>query len=852
MCDRVIDLEQEVRRMNDTTAAGALNPHALERDLNIFGGGPTSQGLKGIFQVNRWPKLYNPLAQVITPGRYVNSSADLSARAGSTAYYTSLSAFHQQGAFKYQRGYNRSTGRVNVDQTIGNDISVNLSSTFSRSIQFPAGGGGNATGLSPGTGGPESGFFFPLTRIAPMVLLDQRDHLGRLFIRTNPTLHGQQDQNPLYDYENTIGRQDADRLIGSLTARYTPLAWLGFDAAFSADRRRGTSLFFRDRGYRTTTTQEVFGGLTGNITESSNSDLGYNLMLTNRLMFDIRPDVKLNITNRYSYEDQHLGSNSAAGTDLAVPGIMTIGNAASATVVARSSRSIIRAIGAITGAQVDVKDRYIFDGLFRYDGSSLFGANERWHPYYRASFAWRASEESFWPAPRLLSDFKVRASVGTAGGRPNVSAQYETLDMIGGAPTPQTLGNEDLRPEQTIEREIGIDAELWSRIGLNVTYARAITRDQIMLVSAPAASGYPNQWSNTGTLDGKTWEVSLRIPLIQKPALSWSTQINWDRNTTDITEWLLPTTVFPVTQGNGGTGLTLFYGPGVRYGTVVGRRFARDCAELPAPFDAQCGPGKEWQTNDEGYVVWVGAGHTWQDGIKLNLWQAMRPGCLKGGVALPVNGITACEAAGGTVNAPWGLRDNHWGMPTLVRDAEANAVNANLGNTMPDFRVSMGHDVQRGRWSFHGLLDASVGNRVFNEERHWSYGDFMFRDQDQDGKSVEAAKPIGYYWRSGFPSAGVGGFYDNFVIASNRTFEDASYLKVRELSVGFSFAGLRGMCDCTVSVIGRNLFTWSPYLGWDPEVGLSGGTANSAAVAASGSFQYPQMRTFTFGLTSRF
>jgi TonB-linked SusC/RagA family outer membrane protein len=847
LCQRVIDIDTELRRINDTTSAGALFAHLLERDYSIAGGAPTRPELRGLFQVNHWPKLYDPMGQVMTPGRFVTNSVDLSSRTGSTSYFASLSALNQEGTFFYLRGYGRASARLNVDQAVGSDLTVALNSSFTRSVQFPAGGGGAAnTGLNPAS---ETGQFFALTRIAPMANLHARDHLGRLFIRTNLSLHGQQDQNPLYDYENTNGRADADRLIASLATRYAPATWLNLDATLSTDRRKTGTFFFRDRGYRTTNNQ-AFGGFTGVIGESNTSDLSYNAMLASRASFGVGDDAKITLTGRYSDETQSIATNSVSGTDFAVPGLMTISNATQSTIVANSGRVYIRAVGAIGGAQVDYKDRYIIDGLYRYDGSSLFGAHERWHPYYRTSLAWRASDETFWPMASLLNDFKLRASIGTAGGRPNVNAQYETLALAGGVPSAVTLGNENLKPERTFETEFGFDAEVRSRYGVSFSYARDITSDQLLLVPAPVASGYPNKWANAGTLDGETWELSLRLPIVQTRSLVWNSTINWDRNRTYITRLDIPPTIARI-QRNTGDGVRLYLAPGVRYGTIVGRRWMRECSELPAPFNTQCGPGREWQKNDEGYIVWIGAGHRPTEGVTLNLWQAVRPACLRNGVPVDVTGIPACEAAGGVVNTPWGF-ETSWGMPTLVRDSNANPAEVELGNTMPDFRVSMGHDLQRGRVTFHGLLDVAVGSDIFHEERHWSYGDFAFRDQDQDGKTVETAKPIGYYWRAGRPAAGVGGFYDASVVASNRTVEDGSYAKLRELSLGYSLAGVRRMCDCTVSVVARNLYTWTRYTGWDPEAGLAGGTANSAAIAATGSYQYPQMRTFTFAITSRF
>jgi len=144
---------------------------------------------------------------------------------------------------------------------------------------------------------------------------------------------------------------------------------------------------------------------------------------------------------------------------------------------------------------------------------------------------------------------------------------------------------------------------------------------------------------------------------------------------------------------------------------------------------------------------------------------------------------------------------------------------------------------------------------MMNEEVHWSLGDFNVRYEDQDGKTVESAKPIGYYWRAGQPDgagSGVGGWYD--VLGGNsRTVEDAAFTKLRELSLAYNVGAVRGVGDWTVTLIGRNLYTWTNFLGWDPEVGGTAGT-NIASGALNGvaAYQYPPTRNFTITLGSRF
>ena len=125
-------------------------------------------------------------------------------------------------------------------------------------------------------------------------------------------------------------------------------------------------------------------------------------------------------------------------------------------------------------------------------------------------------------------------------------------------------------------------------------------------------------------------------------------------------------------------------------------------------------------------------------------------------------------------------------------------------------------------------------------ERHWSLGDFSVREIDQDGADVEHAKPIGYYRRGSQPlnGAGVGGFYGD-LLASNRTVEDGSYTKLREVRIAFELGNVPAISGrWTIALSGRNLYTWTKYSGWDPEraslaVGLTRPPSRPAACSST-------------------
>jgi hypothetical protein len=368
-----------------------------------------------------------------------------------------------------------------------------------------------------------------------------------------------------------------------------------------------------------------------------------------------------------------------------------------------------------------------------------------------------------------------------------------------------------------------------NKYGLTITNAQNVINDQLLPVTPPAASGFATQWQNAGELTNETWEVSLNVPIIQTRDLNYSVRFNYDATTSVVTRLDMPETFYSA-AGQQGAETMFKIKQGETFGSMWGRAFIRKCTQLPTAFQARCGSGLDYQKNSDGYIVYVGAGNTVNDGITKNLW------------------FTRIPAA----QAPWGggttLDNLSWGAPILLRDSTGAIPLVNLGHALPSFHWSFSQNFSYKKFTLYALLDAVTGKQVWNEQRQWSLGDFQTKEVDQGGHSIADAKPIGYYYRTVSNGPSFGGLYD-ILGPNNHTVEDASYIKLRELSVGYRVGKLPGVPgDWTVSVIGRNLKTWTDYTGYDPEVGRGGGSLGSAALNAIDAFDFPNLRQLTFSI----
>jgi TonB-linked SusC/RagA family outer membrane protein len=830
-CSRTIEWMKEIYRINNVAADTIRTPQVLQWSSPSIGDG----SLQNVFQAQIWPeRYYNSLAQVATNNPFSLNAIDATGRVGAVRFYASGSYQDNQGATKGLKGQQHLRGRVNLDFNLREDLQMQASTMYDR----------GTTDLRTG-GSSNGGIFGQLLRGAiPATDYLARDTLGRPIVRgggsgfARPTGNGA--GTFLYDMENLYNTRETNRFMGNMTSTYFPAEWVTFEAAFAYDNRGNVDERYFEKGYRTFTSSTALNN--GQMRLINGDNEAYNAHVSASMRRSFRSDLNGKLSLRAHYEREDFYENRGQGEAFQVKDVYTITNT-TLQKTAESENESTRAMGLSAAAGVDFKDRYILESAIRYDGSSRFGDGERWAPFGRVSAVWRVSEEPFWNLG-FMNDFRLRASRGTAGSAPRFTAQYETYTVTPTGIQLGQAGNSRLKPETTTETEVGTEFTLLNRLGVELTYAHGKTKDQILNVGTPSSLGFATQWQNAGTLENKTFEVALNLPVISRRDVSWSMRGTWDRTRTHITELFAPEYVQDAGTGQGTGSFFLVTArkdksngfPANRYGNIWGRRFYTSCGSMPASVQSQCGPGKAFQVNNQGWVVWVGDGNTWRDGITKNLWQ------------------TKLSAA----NSPWNF-PLWWGMPIIDRPlrgepGEGTGIQQIIGNVMPDFRFTFGNNFRYKKLTLYALLDGTIGHEINNQGEGWGLLDLSSAYFDQGGGTVETAKPIGYGWRAGgSEAAGVGGFYD-ILGPNNYNTESGSFAKIREVSASYQFGAIRGFGDWSLSLIARNLATFSNYSGYDPEVGATGGNnlSGSGLINQVDAFDFPTLRNYTFSISTRF
>jgi TonB-linked SusC/RagA family outer membrane protein len=819
-CARSVDWMTEMLRINNVAA------DTTRTQQNIQYNTLSLNDLRNIYQVQIWPgQYYNVLSQMLTRNPTSLTSVDATGKIGAVSFFASGSYTDEAGAMLGLNGVQTRRAKVNLDYNARSDLKISLSTTYDNLSN-------DLRGANFGTlyrGAPPGSNYL------------QRDTLGRYLNKLGgtgfrPTGNG--GFGILYDTENFFADRTSNRFLGSLTASYFPASWVTFEGTFGYDNRNRFQNSIVRKGYRTQSVSPTTNG--GNMSVSNSSDQALNASLSATFRKKLGKELNGKLNFRGGYDSEVFETNGTGGNIFRVQDVYQTSNT-STDFSTSSSELTIKNVNVLAATTVDYKDRYILEGSFRYDGSSLFGAGHRWAPFGRVSAVWRLSEEPFYHVG-FLSDVRLRASRGTAGNTPPFTAQYETYTVSSTGISLGQAGNRSLRPETTTEYEVGTEFTLFKKLGVDITYAYGKTKDQILPVNTPAALGFSTQWQNAGTLLNKSWEVALNLPILNNKNFYWTMRGTWDQTRTTIDTLFVPDFIYTggTAQGTGSFYLMTAsrdksngYAKNA-YGNIWGRKFYKGCGDLPTAVQSSCGDGKDFVVNDEGYVVWVGAGNSYKDGITKNLWTTVLP----------------------KANSPWNYVLS-WGMPIVDRPlagqpGEGVGINEVIGNVFPKFRFSYTNDVQYKRLTLYTLLDATIGNYINNQSKGWGLLDLSCSCFDQAGKTVETAKPVGYGWRGGSPeSTGIGGFYDllgpnNFVV------EKGSFAKLREVALTYKVGRVAGVGDWTVGLVGRNLLTITGYSGVDPETGVSGGSTGSGLINQTDAFGFPTLRTWTFSLSTRF
>ena len=183
------------------------------------------------------------------------------------------------------------------------------------------------------------------------------------------------------------------------------------------------------------------------------------------------------------------------------------------------SESKTRSIGITGAANYSYADRYLADLSLRYNGSSIFGSDNRWGTFWSVGLGWNAHNESFLRDVSWVNMLKFRGSYGLTGNQNfnpyQAKATYTfysdvIYDNITGAYL-MAIANDKLKWQQTADLNLGVDFKFFDRINLRADWYQSKSKDALIALSLPTSTGFRTYMENLGNVENKGVELTASV-----------------------------------------------------------------------------------------------------------------------------------------------------------------------------------------------------------------------------------------------------------------------------------------------------------------------------------------------------
>ena len=770
--------------------------------------------------------VFDHASEAFRTGHVSDNVVSMSGGNDRTTFYLSGNVNRNNGIFVGPNNfYNRSTVRLNAGHKLAETFTVGGNFSYADTRGHFTQRGNNVNGLLLG-----------LLRTPPnfdnFPYLDPTTGLHRSYLLPAPSLASAGEtrgfNNPIYTLNEELNQAQASRTFGNIHADWVANSWLKFNYTLGGDYSNDERLEVCPQEC-----SDVAAG--GRVTEGKLVNYSIDHNLTGTARYRVSDNLEGNVTVGQNLNSRNFRTFSTVGRGMIVPGLFSISNTL-ARDPSGDFQTQIHDESYFGQATVDLfKQLYITTAL-RNDGSSTFGSSTKRNWFPKASIAWNPLQVYRPSMLGFLSSLKLRYSYGQAGQEPEPYLTSVTYNLSGVTPgvtqgtglSPTQSGQggvfynvtrpaATLKPERTEENEGGFDLGFWGdKADLSATFYRQRTTDAILTTPNTSSSGYSFEAKNAAIIHNSGTELSLNLRPYTTATQSWDIGFGWARNQSLVKEiagadFLLIDNATVSLVAKEGAPLGVIYG----YGLV--RCGLSDPDEVPG-LAAACA-GKPTGT-------------------------------------LYIDDATNCSTSPGM---PCGEQLNQ----------------RVLGDPNPRWTGNVRSSYRYRKLSVSGLLDIRKGGEIHNGTKGalWSYGTHEetatravctgttsasctgnlqtfgsanWYPGEVTGPGAGTSVPIGQNWyRNGIAPCPFSGIDEQCI-------EDAGYVKLREISLGYQFdqswvtRGL-GLSTVDVRIAGRNLKTWTKYTGLDPETNLGGSVSR---VGGADYFNLPQSRSIvlTVGL----
>lgn len=447
-------------------------------------------------------------------------------------------------------------------------------------------------------------------------------------------------------------------------------------------------------------------------------------------------------------------------------------------------------------ANYSYKGKYLATAAIRADGSSRFGANNKWGYFPSGSLAWRVSEESFLKESSWLTNLKVRLSYGATGN--NSIPNYGSIGLLGYSPYVSSgtvnqgiytsnFADKNLKWEKTGQTNFGVDFSVFNeRIKFNGDIYYSKTKDLLLNVPIPILSGFTSTLTNIGELENRGYEINLSTINIDGK-FKWSTDFNIFANRNKVLKLGVSDAPIDINVSSMTSRTAVGEAIGMYYGYIVDGVIMSK-AEL----------------DSKAYPVWPGS-----------------------------------EAGDPRV------RD-------VNNDGKINSGDRTyLGNYQPDFQWGLTNNFSYSGFELSVLLRGSQGGEILNHTAR-------YLKSGVGGGNRNMYSVVNNYWKSD-AEPGNGMIPKPRMLpttvhdfGSSYWVEDGSFVRIQNIRLGYNLPKTlvekMKISNIKLYVNMENVHVFSDYLGYDPE----GSTYQSGAMVGFDYGAYPNPFTATVGLNVSF
>ncbi|WP_339705033.1 TonB-dependent receptor [Algoriphagus aquimarinus] len=439
-------------------------------------------------------------------------------------------------------------------------------------------------------------------------------------------------------------------------------------------------------------------------------------------------------------------------------------------------------------ANYSYNEKYLFTASFRREGSSRFGANNKYGNFPAFSAGWRISEENFFPKTSWITDVKLRGSYGITGN--NAIGNYSSLSVLrssnyvlgGTIVNGQILSNfsnSSLGWEQSQQTDIGLDLSLFeNKVILTAEYYNRLTNDMLLSVEMPSASGFTQSLNNVGKV--KNTGVELGIDFRTK-----------------------------VSRVNLRTNLNLTFN-------------RNEVLELRGDADA----------------IWSGSFYGTYNVSKVGSPMAMLYGFKKIGIFQTDEEILNSPTQDGAV-------------PGVYKYFDANGDGVISYDTRDMVEIGNPHPAMILGWTLGGDVGGFDFNLLFTGSFNYDMmRNIEATTMNMDGVFNILQSGVNRFRTAEMPGDGRGATSNTWKWereANSRYLYDASHIWLKNVTLGYSLPPQLIKFNTRIFFSGENLFLFSDYPGTNPDVNGRGGIN-----VGSDDEAYPVPRTFTLGATISF